>query len=93
MAGEPASIRLPPPWATASVGLSRSKLSSGANGVTRLRLGTLDDRRVVGLGLEAEQREFESALAVLGAVTGSLVATQLGQHRLDLVAEADLSRL
>src|SRR5271170_4411853 len=56
------------------------------------RLGALDDRRVVGLGLEAEQRELESSLAVLGAVTVSLVATQLGQHRLDLVTEADHSR-
>ena len=56
------------------------------------RLGALDDRRVVGLGLEAEQRELESPLAMLGAVTGSLVAAQLRQHGLDLVAEADRSR-
>ena len=43
-------------------------------------LGALDDRRVVGLGLEAQQRQLESSLAVLRAVTGPLVAAELGQY-------------
>ena len=52
-------------------------------------LGTLDDGRVVGLGLEPQEREFEPALAVLAAVARPLVAAELGQEGHDLVAEAD----
>ena len=52
-------------------------------------LGTLDNGRVIRLGLEPQKRELESSLAVLAAVAGSLITAEPGQQRHDLVAEAD----
>ena len=60
--GEPASSRLPPPCATASVGLSRSRLSSGCERRDPPPLGALDDRRVVGLGLEPSSESLNPPL-------------------------------
>ncbi len=55
-------------------------------------LGALDDRRVVGLGLEPQQGEPEPPLAVLRPVARPLVAPELREDRLDLVPEADRPR-
>src|SRR5262249_34348208 len=52
-------------------------------------VGAGDDLGVVEGGVEAEQAQLEAAAAVLGAVTGALVAAGAGQHRHDLAAEAD----
>src|SRR5215211_6686931 len=52
--------------------------------VASLAVGGLDDLRVVGLRLEAEQAELEAAAAVLDAVARAGVTPGLGQHRPDL---------
>src|SRR5262249_15270690 len=52
-------------------------------------LGTLYDPGVVEFGLEAEEGTLEPSLAVLGAVTRPLVATEFRQEGLDLIPEVD----
>jgi len=51
--------------------------------------GTLDDLAEIEKRVETEQAELEAAAAVLGAVTGALIAAGLGQQRHDLAREGD----
>ena len=52
--------------------------------------GLARQRHVVGLGVVTAQRQLEAVLARGGSVTGAGVASHLGHHGDDVVAEADV---
>ena len=46
--------------------------------------------QVIPLIVVAAQRQFESVLSGSRSVAGARAATELGEHRLDMVAEGDV---
>ena len=82
-------MRLPPPWAMRAGRLEQQQAVSGAAGKSAAAAVFLDQRLVVELRLEAEQRQLEAVLAARLAVAAAGVAAELGEDRHDLVGEVD----
>ena len=74
---------------SASVGLTRIRLSSGFSLLARSGIA-LQELFVIGLEVVAEEREAEAAAALKAAVAAAAVAAQAAEQRADVPLKAGL---
>ena len=85
--GEPTSSFRPPPWGTCGGGLLEQEAPLGRGGEDPTAPGLAGDGGVVGVGVEAQERELEAVLPAGLAVAGPGVAAGPGEDRLDVALE------